>query len=66
MINNRTKDLSGKNFCKPIKKRIPHNENIPTIYDSELHALNVLYYNEENESSLDNKYKDVSLLLLLL
>jgi len=59
MINNRTKDLSGKNFCKPIKKRIPHNENIPTIYDSELHALNVLYYNEENESSLDNKYKDV-------
>jgi len=59
MINSKKRDLSGKNFCKPIKKRIPHNENIPSIYESELHALNVLYYNEENEISLDLKYKDV-------
>jgi hypothetical protein len=59
MINNKKKDLSGKNFCKPNKKRIPHNENIPTIYDSELHALNTLYYNEENDNSIDDKFKDV-------
>jgi len=59
MINNKKKDFSGKNFCKPNKKRIPHNDNIKTIYDSELHALNVLYYNEENDDSIEDKFKDV-------
>jgi len=60
MINSKKRDLSGKNFCKPVKKRIPHNENIPTIFESELHALNILYYNEENEDGLDDKFRDVS------
>ncbi|KAG4095189.1 chaps-domain-containing protein [Neocallimastix lanati (nom. inval.)] len=59
MINSKKRDLSGKNFCKPVKKRIPHNENIPTIFESELHALNILYYNEENEDGLDDKFRDV-------
>jgi len=59
MFNNKKKDLSGKNFSSPLKKRIPHNENIPTISHSELHALNVLYSIEESDEKIEEKYKDV-------
>jgi len=58
MITNKKKDLSGKNFCRPSKKRIPHNDDIPTIFESELHALNVLYSIEESEDD-NEKYRDV-------
>jgi len=59
MFNNKKKDLSGKNFSSPLKKRIPHNENIPTISQSELHALNVLYSIEESDDNMEDKFKDV-------
>ncbi|OUM70278.1 hypothetical protein PIROE2DRAFT_1696, partial [Piromyces sp. E2] len=58
MISNKKKDLSGKNFCRPSKKRIPHNDDIPTIFESEHHALNVLYSIEESDDDYD-KYSDV-------
>jgi len=60
MIANKKKDLSGKNFCRPSKKRIPHNDNIPTIFDSERHALDVLYSIEESDDDYD-KFIDVSI-----
>jgi len=59
MITNKKKDLSGKNFCKPGKKRIPHNDSIPTIRDSEHYALSVLYSIEESDNSYEEKFKDV-------
>ncbi|ORX45178.1 chaps-domain-containing protein [Piromyces finnis] len=59
MISNKKKDLSGKNFCRPSKKRIPHNDNIPTIHDSELHALDVYYSIIENDDDDNEKFSDV-------
>jgi len=59
MITNRGRDLSGKNFCKPSKKRIPHNDYIPTIYDSEYYALSCYYSVEESDNSLEEIFRDV-------
>jgi len=59
MITNRGRDLSGKNFCKPSKKRIPHNDDIPTIHESEDYALSCYYAVEESDNSLEEKFRDV-------
>ncbi|ORX87968.1 hypothetical protein BCR32DRAFT_273980 [Anaeromyces robustus] len=65
MFNNKKKDSSSKNFNSLLEKRILHNDNIPRINHSELHALNILYSIEESDDNIDDKFKEVNLIILL-